>query len=329
MKKNIAIIGGGDSPEAEVSIRSAAQLRGMMDLNLYNVYVVFIKGSYWAVQTEGQADILIDKSDFTFSVNGSKISFDCIYSTIHGTPGEDGKLQAYFELIGLPYTGCGVFTSALTFNKFACKMFLNEYGILSAKAVLIRRHQTYNTTEIIAKLGLPCFVKPNNSGSSFGVSKVKTAEELQPAIQKAFSEDAEVIIESFIQGIEVTNGIYCAAGKTTILPITEIASENEFFDYEAKYNGASREITPARLSQHDETSCKAITARVYELLDCRGVVRIDYILSNGKFYMLEINTAPGMSQASIIPQQIRAAGLQEKDVFSAIIEDAITFHRKK
>lgn len=328
MKKNIAIVGGGDSPEAEVSIRSAAQLRGMMDLERYNVYVVFVKGTYWAVRSEGMSDILVDKSDFSFEMNGAKVKFDCVYSTIHGTPGEDGKLQSYFELIGLPYTGCGVFTSALTFNKFACKMFLNEYGIASAKAVLIRRHQAFETAKILEKVGLPCFVKPNNSGSSFGVSKVKTADELLPAIKKAFDEDVEVIIESFIQGIEVTNGIYRAAGKTTVLPITEIASENEFFDYEAKYNGASREITPARLSQRDEAACKAITEQVYNLLDCKGIVRIDYILSNGQFYMLEINTAPGMSQASIIPQQIRAAGLIEKEVFSAVIEDAIAAKSK-
>lgn len=322
-KKNIAIVCGGDSSEAEVSLKSGKNLETMIGDEHYNTFIVYVKGKYWAVQSEGKADCVIDKSDFSFSDNGVKVKFDCAYITIHGTPGENGILQSYFELVEIPYTSCGVFASAVTFNKYACKAFLNGFGIHSAKAVLIRKGETIKPEDIIKQLGTPCFVKPNNAGSSFGVSKVNAASEVVPAIEKALKEDDEVIIEEYLSGTEITNGIYVVNGKTTVLPITEIVTENEFFDYEAKYTGKSKEITPARLSKELEAEVKATTEKVYKALGCKGIARVDYIVKPGKISMLEVNTTPGMSPASIIPQQITAAGLTHKDVFRGIIEESI------
>lgn len=324
--KNIAIIGGGNSSEAEIAIKSAGQLIGMMDATKYNLYLVSIIADDWHVEYKDNK-YPIDKADFSFNVDNTKITFDCAYITIHGTPGEDGRLPSYFELINMPYTSCGVFESALTFNKFACKCFLDKYDILSAKAVLLRKGDTIDADEIISKTGLPCFIKPNNGGSSFGVSKVKTKEEIVPAVEHALKEDSEIIIEEFIEGTEITNGVYRANGKITVLPITEIVSENDFFDYEAKYTGKSNEITPARLEKNIEENCKQLTAEIYDHLNCTGIVRVDYIIKGEKLYMLEINTVPGLSSASIIPQQIRAAGLKTEDVFSEIIEDSINRHK--
>ena len=326
--KNIAIICGGDSSEAEVSLKSGANLKNMMDNEKYNSYIVFMKRSYWVVRIEGQEDILLNKADFTFTLDNTVISFDCAYITIHGTPGENGILQSYFELIQLPYTSCNVFVSSLTFNKFACKSFLKEFDIPSADAMMVRKGDKINAEAILLRLGSPCFVKPNNAGSSFGVSKVKSAKEIVPAIEKAFVEDDEVIIEQYLSGTEVTNGVFRVNGTITVLPITEIVSENEFFDYEAKYTGKSKEITPARLSKEIETETKALTERIYTILGCTGIVRIDYIINANGINLLEVNTTPGMSPASIIPQQIIAHGMQQKDVFSSVIEDAILRMKK-
>jgi len=319
MKKKIAVIGGGDSSEKVVSVKSASQLMGMLDAEKYDLYLVYIAGNVWEVQI-GEAKYPIDRSDFTFTKDGEKIAFDFAYITIHGTPGEDGILQSYFELLKIPYSSCGVFASNLTFNKYACKTFLNEFGITAAKGKFVRKGQNVDVDDI-ATLGFPCFVKPNNGGSSFGVSKVNSKSDILPAIEKALKEDSEVIIEEFIEGIEITNGAYMHDGEIKVLPITEIVSETDFFDYDAKYEGLSQEITPARLTGKQTETCKAITKKVYEKLNCAGIVRVDYIVSNDEFYMLEINTVPGMSAASIIPQQIRAEGLKEKDVFSAVIEE--------
>lgn len=325
--KNIAIIGGGNSSEAEISVKSAGQLMGMMDAKKYNLFLVSIIKDDWHVKLD-DAVIPINKSDFSFVDKGKKICFDCAYITIHGTPGEDGRLQSYFELINLPYTSCGVFESALTFNKFACKSFLAQYDILTAQAILVRKGDTIDAQHVINATGLPCFIKPNNGGSSFGVSKVKTKEEIMPAIELALKEDSEIIIEAFIQGTEITNGAYKVNGVISVLPITEIVSENDFFDYEAKYTGKSKEITPARLSPELEMKCKELTEKIYNNLNCSGIVRVDYIIKDNDLYILEINTVPGMSAASIIPQQIRAAGLKTEKVFSDIIEDSIKRHSR-
>ncbi|MDR0941200.1 MAG: D-alanine--D-alanine ligase [Bacteroidales bacterium] len=322
MKKKIAIIGGGYSSESGISMKSTYQLMEMMDSALYDLFPVCITKTAWTAQV-GNKHYPISKEDFSFDMEGTKITFDCVYNSIHGTPGEDGRLPAYFELIGLPYTSCGVFTGALTFNKFATKKFLEAFDIHTAKALLVRKNDTIDACKIIAQLSLPCFVKPNNGGSSFGVSKVKHESELLPAITLALHEDDEVIIESFVQGIEISNGVYKVNNTVSVLPITEIQTDNEFFDYNAKYEGKSREITPAQLSEELTAECKALTAKIYTALDCKGVCRVDYIIANNTLYFLEINTVPGMSKASIIPQQIRAAGMKEADVFTALIEEAM------
>ncbi len=322
MKKKIAILGGGFSSEAEISMNSTEQLCEMMDHNLFEITPVYVLKNRWIAKVNGQ-ELSINKADFSFIKDGESYNFDCVYNSIHGTPGEDGRLSSYFELIGMPYTNCGVFTSALTFNKYATKVFLDSYGVNSAKGVLIRKGDSVDVEKIVEYLGLPCFAKPNAGGSSFGVSKVNSAQELLPAIENALKEDNEVIVESFISGIELSNGVYEIDGKITVLPITEIQTENEFFDYEAKYNGQSREVTPANLSDEITAECKALTAKIYKALDCKGICRMDYILSNGKLFMLEINTTPGMSKASIIPQQIRAAGMNESEVFAKIINSVL------
>jgi len=323
VKKNIAIIGGGNSSEEVVSVKSASQLMEMMDAEKFMLYFVYIRENNWHVKI-GESEIQIDKADFSFSLNDQKINFDCAYITIHGTPGEDGILQSYFDLIGLPYTSCGAFESALTFNKFATKAFLKEYGIKSAAGMLFRKGDSIDAEAVAKKLGLPCFIKPNNGGSSFGVSKVSKVSDIENAINEALTEDDEIIIESFLSGSEFTNGAYYANGEIHILPITEIVSENDFFDYEAKYTGKSKEITPARLSDEETAECKALTKKIYHALGCKGIVRVDYIKQEDEFFLLEINTAPGMSKASIIPQQIRVEGMEPKSVFTAVIEEALT-----
>lgn len=326
-KKNIAVVCGGYSSEKEISLNSGKNLVGWIDPEKYVPYLAYLQKDNWAVLSGGK-EYPINKGDFSAEIDGEKIMFDCAYITIHGTPGEDGRLQSYFEIIGLPYTSSGVFTSSMTFHKFATKAFLEQFGIKSAKAFLVRKHDYVRPEEVVEAVGLPCFVKPNNCGSSFGVSKIKSADEILPAIEKALSEDSEVIIEEFIEGREFTNGIYHANRCIRVLPVTEIVSGNEFFDYEAKYTGKSQEITPADLTPEQEKTCKLLTGHIYKLLNCDGVVRVDYILKDNEFYFLEVNTVPGLSAQSIIPQQIRAEGMTEQEVFTTLIEDALNRHGK-
>jgi len=321
-KKNIAILAGGDSGEYEISIKSAAQIEGIIDREKYNAYKIHIKGSKWNLASDENCNI--DKNDFSLQIDGKKIKFDCILIVIHGTPGENGLLQSYFDLIKMPYTTCSAFTSALTFNKFATKLFVKEYGIHTAKSLIVRRGDKINAEEIINHVGLPCFIKPNNGGSSCGTSKVKQIADVEEAVKKALHEDHEAIIEEFIAGTEITNGVYFENGEIKALPITEVVSHKEFFDYEAKYtDGMTDEITPARISAELEAECKKTSKHIYKALDCKGVVRIDYIINNNKLYFLEINTVPGMSKNSIIPQQVRAEGLNLTDFFSNIIENGM------
>jgi len=326
-KKNIAIVCGGYSSEKEISLNSGKNLMEWIDSDKFIPYLVYIEKGKWSVLDNGQ-EYAINKADFSVSIKGKNISFDCAYITIHGTPGEDGRLQSYFEIVGLPYTSSGVFTSSMTFHKFATKAFLSQFGIKSAKAFLVRKYDYVRPEDVVDAVGLPCFVKPNNCGSSFGVSKIKSTDEILPAIAKALSEDSEVIIEEFIEGREFTNGIYHADQCIRVLPITEIISGNEFFDYEAKYVGKSKEVTPAELTPELEKQCKLLTGHIYKLLNCDGVVRIDYILKGNDFYFLEANTTPGLSEQSIIPQQIRAEGMTEQEVFTSLIEDALRRHGK-
>lgn len=323
-KKNIAIVAGGDSSEVVVSLKSAAGLYSFMDKERYNIYIVTIVGKVWQVEWSETEKIAIDKNDFSFTREGEKTAFDFAYITIHGTPGENGILQGYFELIGLPYSCCGVLAAAVTFNKFTCNQYLKGFGVKVSESLVLRQGQSASDDEVAAKIGFPCFVKPNVGGSSFGVTKVKSKEQVQPAISLAFAEGNEVMIEAFMAGTEITCGIYKTKTKTQVLPVTEVVSENEFFDYDAKYKGQVQEITPARISPELTSRVQQLTSAIYDILGCKGIVRIDYIISEGDVInLLEVNTTPGMTATSFIPQQIAAAGLDIKDVMTEIIENEI------
>lgn len=322
--KNIAIVAGGDSSEWVVSMRSAQGLSTFIDSNKYNIFVVTIRNGVWEVVIDDQTRYAVDKNDFSFQVDGEKICFDFAYITIHGTPGENGILQGYFDLIGVPYSCCGVLPAAITFNKYVCNRYLNTYGIKVANAILLRKGDSYSAEKIVAELGLPCFVKSNVGGSSFGVSKVKDVSGIDDAIINAFNEGDEIIIESFISGTEVTCGCYKTKSKSVVFPITEVVSKNEFFDYEAKYNASmAEEITPARISDELTNIIRSRTSEIYDILGCKGIIRADYIIASDGVYLLEVNTTPGMTQTSFIPQQVRAAGLDIKDVMSDIIENEL------
>lgn len=323
MKKlKIAVIAGGDSSEYDVSINSANQIVEFIDKDRYQPYLVLLTKKEWSVILQGDKKVPVDKNDFSFDLDGKKTRFDCAYITIHGTPGENGILQGYFELVGMPYTSCGVETSAITFNKYATKQVLR--GLNMAKDVILKKQGELTPGEIIAITGLPCFVKPNDSGSSFGITKVKHKDQLEQAIADAFKESKQVIIEEFIEGTEVSCGVIKTAQKEYILPVTEIVPKGDYFDFEAKYNGFSEEITPGRILEKVKKELNTSCSKVYDQLKCRGMVRIDFIIKNDIPYFLEINTIPGMSAASIIPQQIRAAGYKERDIFTEIIEDVMT-----
>jgi len=325
MKKNIAIVAGGDSSEVVVSLKSAAGLYSFMDKERYNIYIVTIVGQTWQVEWSDTEKIAIDKTDFSFTRDRERTNFDFAYITIHGTPGENGILQGYFELIGLPYSCCGVLAAAITFNKFTCNQYLKGFGVKVSESLVLREGQTISDEEVAQKIGFPCFVKPNVGGSSFGVTKVKTIEQVQLAIALAFAEGNEVMIEAFMAGTEITCGIYKTKSKTQVLPITEVVSENEFFDYDAKYKGQVQEITPARISVALTERVQKLTSAIYDILGCKGIVRIDYIISEGDVInLLEVNTTPGMTTTSFIPQQVAAAGLDIKDVMTEIIESELS-----
>lgn len=322
MKRTIAIVAGGDSSELPVSLRSAQGIYSFIDKEKYNLYIVEMQGLRWEVQLPDGNKTPLDRNDFSFLLNNEKIKFDFAYITIHGTPGEDGKLQGYLDLLQIPYSSCDVLTSALTFNKFSCNHYLKGFGVKVSESVMLRQGQAISNEEVVERIGLPCFIKPNLGGSSFGVTKVKSAEQIQPAIAKAFAEAREVIIEAFMQGTEITCGCYKTKSKSTVFPITEVVTENEFFDYDAKYNGQVDEITPARISEELTKRVQTLTSAIYDILGCNGIIRIDYIITEGdKINLLEINTTPGMTATSFIPQQVRAAGLDIKDVMTDIIEN--------
>lgn len=323
MKRTIAIIAGGDSSEYEVSMNSAKGIYSFINKEKYNLYLVELTRQKWeAILTDGSRTP-IDKNDFSFMENGVKVKPDFAYITIHGTPGENGILQGYFELLGIPYSTCDVLVSALTFSKFTLNQYLKSFGIRVAESMLVNKQHEVSEDLIIEKIGLPCFIKPNASGSSFGVTKVKTREQIRPALQAAFEESDDVMIEAFMDGIELANGCYKTKEKSVILPITEVVSQNEFFDYNAKYKGEVTEITPARLSPELTDRVQKLSSAIYDILKCKGIVRIDYIITEGeKINMLEVNTTPGMTATSFIPQQVRAAGLDIKEVMTDIIENA-------
>lgn len=322
MKKNIAIVAGGDSSEVVVSLKSAKGVYSFIDKTKYNLFIVTIVGKMWQVELSETEKYAIDKNDFSFTKDTQKTIFDFAYITIHGTPGENGILQGYFDLMGIPYSCCGVFAAAITFDKFSCNHYLKGFGVKTADSILLRKGQSVSSGEVEQKIGFPCFVKPNVGGSSFGVSKVKSKEQVQPAIAKAFSEGDEVMVEAFMQGTELTCGMYKTTKKTVVFPVTEVISENEFFDFDAKYNGQVKEITPARISPELTGRIQLLTASIYDIIGCKGIIRIDYIISEGEtINLLEVNTTPGMTETSFIPQQIKAAGLNIQDVMTDIIEE--------
>ncbi len=318
--KNIAIIMGGYSSEYKISLTSGNIVYQYLDKTKYNGFRIHIFKEKWVYVDANDAEFPIDRNDFSVTVDGKKITFDAVFNAIHGTPGEDGLMQAYFELLGIPQNSCDYYQSALTFNKRDLLSVLKPYGIKTATSFYVNKGDTINTAEIIQKVGLPCFVKPNKSGSSFGISKVKTAEELPTAIEVAYKEDDEIIIESFLDGTEVSVGVINYKGKVIVLPITEIVSENDFFDYEAKYLGKSQEITPARISPELTEKVNAVAKRAYEILKMRGFSRSEYIIVDDEPYMLEMNTIPGLTAESLIPQQARAAGISLEDLFTNSIE---------
>ena len=321
-KRTIAIVAGGDSSELPVSLRSAQGIYSFIDKERYNLYIVEMQGKRWEVVLPNGEKTPIDRNDFSFTENGEKKIFDFAYITIHGTPGENGILQGYFDLLEIPYSSCNVLVSAITFNKFTCNQYLKGFGIRVSESMVLRKGFEILDEEVINKVGLPCFIKPNAGGSSFGVTKVKTKEDIQPAIEKAFGESDEVIIEAFMQGTEITCGCYKTKDKEVVFPITEVVTSNEFFDYDAKYNGQVDEITPARIPDETAERVRLLTSAIYDILGCDGIIRIDYIITEGeKVNMLEINTTPGMTATSFIPQQVRAAGLDIKDVMTDIIEN--------
>ena len=324
LKRNIAIVCGGDSSEHDVSLRSAQGLYSFFDKERYNVYIVDIKGQDWHVELPGGITARIDRNDFSFVEDGKAKWFDYAYITIHGTPGENGILQGYFDLIGIPYSTSGVLVEAMTFDKFVLNQYLRGYGVAVADSLLIRQgyEQLVSDDEIERRIGMPCFVKPAADGSSFGVSKVKNKDQLAPAIRKAMLESDEIMVEQFLEGTEISIGVYKTREKAVVLPATEVVTQNEFFDYDAKYNGQVQEITPARLSEDVTRRVREITSHIYDILHCNGIIRIDYIISKeGKIFMLEVNTTPGMTPTSFIPQQVRAAGMEMKDVLTDIVEN--------
>lgn len=322
--RNIAIVCGGDSSEHDVSLRSAQGLYSFFDKERYNVYIVDIKGQDWHVELHDGTTAKIDRNDFSFVEDGKAMLFDYAYITIHGTPGENGILQGYFDLVGIPYSTSGVLVEAMTFDKFVLNQYLRGYGVSVADSLLIRRGYEHlvNEEEVEQRIGMPCFVKPAADGSSFGVSKVKNADQLAPAIRKAMMESDTIMVEQYLEGTEISIGVYKTQEKSVVLPATEVVTQNEFFDYDAKYNGQVQEITPARLSDDITRRVREITSHIYDILHCNGIIRIDYIISkDGRISMLEVNTTPGMTPTSFIPQQVRAAGLEMKDVLTDIVEN--------
>lgn len=329
MKKKIALVTGGFSGEAVISYRSANTIYNHLDKDKFEVYKIDINPEGWFYEDGSGNKTKVSKDDFTIERDGKRIVFDAIFIGMHGTPGEDGKLQGYFDMLGLPYTSCNSATSALTFNKRYTTAVAGMSGINVARSVLFIKGQFENADEAVKDLNFPVFVKPNNGGSSIGMSKVnKASEELGAAIDKAFKEDDQVLVEEMVQGREFTVGVFRTKGEIVVLPITEVVAHKEFFDFEAKYQGKSSETTPAQLPDEWKAKLEAAAKKIYQVFNCRGVVRIDFIYNEeqNKPFMLEINTIPGQSDASVVPQQVRAKGWDLKDFYTKLVEEAIEYH---
>nr|WP_321246780.1 D-alanine--D-alanine ligase [uncultured Psychroserpens sp.] len=323
MKKNIAIIMGGYSSEYEISLKSGQVVYDTLDKSKYNTYRIHIFKEKWVFVNDMSEEFSVDKNDFSVLVNETRINFDCVFNAIHGSPGEDGFMQGYFELLDIAHTSCNMYQAALTFNKRDCLSALKPYGIKTAASYFVNLGDTVDEDAIINKVGLPCFVKANRAGSSFGITKVYKKEDIQNALDVAFKEDDEVIIESFLDGVEISVGVINYKGETIVLPLTEIVSENDFFDYEAKYLGKSQEITPARIDDDKAEMVRSLAKKVYNVLKLKGFSRSEYIFKNGEPHLLEVNTVPGLTAASILPQQAAEAGISMSALFENAIESSL------
>jgi D-alanine-D-alanine ligase len=331
MKKKIAVISGGDSGEFDISMKSGRVVARSLDPEKYDVYLIIIRSNGWQHERNGSF-FPVDKNDFSLNIDGQHIVFDCIFCAIHGTPGENGKLPAYFEMLCMPFTASGSLTSALTFHKNFCNKVVATFGVLTARSVCLTSDLPNPAADILRQLTLPVFVKPNAGGSSVGMTKVKTPDELTPALEQAFCEDEEVLIEEFIEGRELTCGIMEAMGEMIILPICEIISKKEFFDFEAKYDPSlADEIVPAHISESLAQEIRRTSEMLYKQLMCKGVVRFDYIYSskNEKLFFLEVNTVPGLTEESIVPKMARATGISLPQLFSMMVEDALARHQDR
>jgi len=323
MKKNIAIIMGGYSSEVDISLKSGEVVYQNISKELYNTYKVHILKDKWVLVNDDNIEFVINKHDFSAKIDGQKINFDCVFNAIHGHPGEDGTILAYFDLIGIKHTSAPFYQMAVTFNKRDTLSIVKQYGIKTATSYYLDKGETIHVEKIIKKVGLPCFVKPNNAGSSYGISKAKTKEDIIPAIEKAFKEDSQILIEEFLDGPEITIGVINYKNEIKVLPMTEIVTDNDFFDYEAKYLGKSKEITPARISDEIHQKLDRIAKKVYKILNLSGFSRAEYILVNDEPYFLEINMVPGLTKASLIPQQAAEAGISLQELFHNAIKMAL------
>ena len=323
MKKNVAVIAGGNSAEYGVSIQSGNHIYSEVDSSRYNKYLMILKGRDWHVELDGKC-YPVDKNDFSFVLDGEKVVFDFAYITIHGNPGENGMLQGYLDMMNIPYSTCSTLCEAITFDKYTCTNYLNGFGINTTHPVMLTRGQAYDKEAVLASVGLPCFVKPNAEGSSFGVSKVKCANAFDDAIEEAFSKCHEILVESFLDGVEFTCGLYKVGGRKVVFPVAEVISKNEFFDYEAKYDAKmSDEIIPGRFSEEITDKIQNMASEVYDILRCEGIVRIDGFVCGDEVVMLEVNTTPGMTANSFVPKMLRVMGLSLRDVITEIIEDKL------
>ncbi|MDQ8005369.1 MAG: D-alanine--D-alanine ligase [Pedobacter sp.] len=326
MKKTIALLTGGTTGEWVVSVKSAATIAQNIDTNKYDVYKIMLTENGWFYEPADSVKIEVDKNDFSLNIKGKKIVFDGVFIVIHGSPGEDGKLQGYFDMIGIPYTTCNALTSSITMNKGYTKAIVNGIKNLNVAKSLQLFREDYNIEDVKSQLKLPLFVKPNNGGSSIGMSKVKHFDDLQAALDKAFNEDTQVLVEEFVEGREFSIGVFKTKGKIVVLPTTEVKTKNEFFDFDAKYTpGVTEEITPGDMTEEEKTRVEQIVADVYQKLNCRGIVRIDYFLEHntGNFYFIEINTIPGQTATSFIPQQVAAMGIKLQDFYTQVLEETI------
>jgi D-alanine-D-alanine ligase len=317
---NIAILAGGNSSEHRISVKSGREIKNWLDKAGYTSYFVTIKGEIWSVKDEGE-EYPVDLNIFGFKKGKKEIKFGYAWIIIHGTPGENGMMQGYLDLMSIPYNTAGLLSSALTFNKQVAKTYLKQFGVLTAESRLIVRGEHYSPDEVVEAVGLPCFVKPNNGGSSYGTTRVAQVENLKSAIDLAFKEDNEVIVESYVKGTEVTCGLLKTAKEEYIFPLTEIVTNNDFFDYKAKYEGLADEITPARIDPEIAKKCQSISSSIYDFTQCRGLVRIDFIIRGNQIYFLEVNSVPGMTKESILPQQINAMNMEVESVLKYVIED--------